>query len=589
MKQYIHEIFYLLGSDRQKIPAILILFIVSSLLDLVGLGLIGPYIMLLVEQDANTRGIIGDVIDLLNLPREPKSLLKLIGVVMIAVFVLKAISAIVINRVILGFSQQRQVWLTSRLMHAYQSLSYTDYLRRNSSEYIYSIQTLTSQYTGSVVAMGLKMTSDGIMSLVIFIMLAWTNLLALILLASILVISVLSYDKFFRKRIYTYGKRINELNTQLVQGIHEGIEGMKEIRILGKESYFHDVVRESIKKSSLLYIRSQLISIAPRYMLEILMVSFIVALVFITQYMELDMKGLIPTLGVFGLASLRLLPVASGMTNGIIHLRYSRDGVSRLYKDLIELNKNDNKDTLAKPKNLVDTFRTLSLEQVSFRYPKMSQLALNEVSMKIIEGESIGFIGPSGSGKTTLVDVLLGLLEPQHGAIFFNGQTLNDSLANWRTQIAYLPQDVFLTDNTLRCNVALGVPESKIDNARLIEALRQARLAELVEQLPDGIDTFLGERGIRLSGGQKQRVALARAFYHERNILVLDEATSSLDSETEKEIVSEINHLKGTKTMIVIAHRLSTVQNCDRIYRLENGRISSFGTPAEMLDKFKVS
>ena len=204
--------------------------------------------------------------------------------------------------------------------------------------------------------------------------------------------------------------------------------------------------------------------------------------------------------------------------------------------------------------------------------------------MEITAGQSIGLIGPSGSGKTTLVDLLLGLLDPQEGEACFNGKPLKECLREWRAQIAYLPQQVFLVDDTLRRNVALGVAEAEIDNDRLQEALRQARLWELVEHLPQGLDTMLGERGVRLSGGQRQRVALARAFYHHREILVMDEATSALDNETEREIVEEIQRLKGSKTMIVIAHRVTTVQHCDWIYKLENGRIIASGPPEQMLD-----
>ena len=231
------------------------------------------------------------------------------------------------------------------------------------------------------------------------------------------------------------------------------------------------------------------------------------------------------------------------------------------------------------------SFKDLRLRNVVFSYHNKQQLALEDISMKIQSGDSIGLIGLSGSGKTTLLDILLGLLEPQSGDIEFNGRQLQDNLEEWRSQVAYLPQQVFLIDNSMRCNVALGVEESVIDETKLREALRQARLSELVEQLPEGVDTILGERGVRLSGGQRQRVALARAFYHGRSVLVMDEATSALDNETEKEIVAEIQRLKGQKTMIVIAHRLTTVQHCDRIYRLEQGRIVEEGTPDQVLKK----
>jgi len=247
------------------------------------------------------------------------------------------------------------------------------------------------------------------------------------------------------------------------------------------------------------------------------------------------------------------------------------------------------KETVKSRENSAAPFVALGLRQIYYRYPNTKQSALQNLSLEIKAGESIGLVGPSGSGKTTLVDVLLGLLEPQSGTMEFNGRSLLENLEEWRSQVAYLPQQVFLIDNSLRCNVALGEEESEIDETRLREALRQARLTELVEQLPQGVNTILGERGVRLSGGQRQRVALARAFYHGRSVLVMDEATSALDNETEKEIVAEIQRLKGQKTMIVIAHRLTTVQHCDRIYRLEQGKIVEEGTPQQILQLPKVA
>ena len=220
---------------------------------------------------------------------------------------------------------------------------------------------------------------------------------------------------------------------------------------------------------------------------------------------------------------------------------------------------------------------------VKFSYPNTTLIALNNISLEIQSGESIGLIGVSGSGKTTLVDILLGLMSPQQGTIKYNGNPLHDVLSIWRDQVAYMPQEIFLIDDTLKRNIALGVNDENIDDKILELALDQAELKEIVYHLPDGIDTIIGERGVRLSGGQRQRIALARAFYHGRNILVMDEATSALDSETEKEIVDEIQKFKGKKTIIVIAHRSSTIQYCDRIYKLENGSIVKQGSPKEMI------
>jgi ATP-binding cassette, subfamily B, bacterial PglK len=300
---------------------------------------------------------------------------------------------------------------------------------------------------------------------------------------------------------------------------------------------------------------------------------------------------LVPTLGVFGIASLRLKPLASMISNSLSQLRYNRHGVSLLYADVCLLKQ---KGKLKKIPNttlkIVKDFREFSINNISFYYPNTKILALKGLSLTICANDSIGLIGASGSGKTTLVNIILGLLEPQEGELLYNGNSLSEeSLKDWRSQVAYLPQEVFLIDNSLRCNIAFGEGNDEIDEKLLKEALRKARLAKLVEELPKGVHTHIGEHGVRLSGGQRQRVALARAFYNKRNVLVMDESTSALDIETEKQIVEEIKHLKGQVTMIVIAHRLATAQQCDRIYRLDQGSIVESGTTSQMLPKYSVS
>ena len=252
-------------------------------------------------------------------------------------------------------------------------------------------------------------------------------------------------------------------------------------------------------------------------------------------------------------------------------------------EDVKNVKNQDSKIQNISPDYREDTFKSLKIDNISFQYPNAKTKAINSVSFEIHSGESIGIIGPSGSGKTTLIDILLSLLKPQEGRILYNSALLSEKEGNWRSQIAYLPQQVFLIDSSLKLNVALGDDESSFDEKRLTSALKKARLSELADQLPQGVDTLLGERGIRLSGGQRQRVALARAFYHGRNILVMDEATSALDNETEREIVNEIELLKGEVTMIVIAHRLTTLQHCDKIFKLKDGQIVNSGTYNQLI------
>ena len=532
---------------------------------------------------------MAQVIDQFGLPHDQESLLVILGITLISVFLLKTISAVGINYIIISFSQNQQIHLSSLLMRAYQALPYTEYLRRNSSEYIYNIHVLVKHFAGGVVLNGLRTLSELIVTIMILGLLAWENVLALSMLFGLLSIMIFSYDRIFRKRLRYFGKQSNQMSTSLVQGIHEAIEGLKEIRVLGKEAHFHQRVHKLFYDLAHITKSSSLITMSPRYLLELLIIVFVVMFVTGTLFFSHNnMQSLVITLGVFGVATLRLMPAANTLISSLMQLRLQRNTVSRLYNDLVWIKKiNLEAPTLICSSN-PELFRNLTLDHVSFRYPSMRKDALNQISLEIRSGESIGLVGPSGSGKTTMVDVLLGMLKPHEGQIMFNGKPLDTSLAHWRQNVAYLPQQVFLIDSTLRCNVALWLSTNEIDDTRIEEALRKARLLEMVEQLPQGYDTMLGERGVRLSGGQRQRVALARAFYHERSVLVMDEATSALDNETEQEIVEEIKILKGHTTLVVIAHRMSTVQHCDRIYRLENGGIVESGTPEQVLNFKKV-
>ena len=392
------------------------------------------------------------------------------------------------------------------------------------------------------------------------------------------------YDILFRKKMDDYGVQINRASELTIQGVNEGIEGLKEIRVLGKEKYFYQNVVKEARTQSFFAIKAEVVSISLRYLLELTMMVFVVALVLGTLLLEGDIDLILPTLSVFGVASLRLFPAMNTLMQSLMLMRHSRDSVSRLYNDLKEI------------KQLVETsvdnvfhvqtheeFQKLTLNQVCFSYPDSKCKALDDISLEIHAGESIGFIGPSGSGKTTLLDTLLGLFEPHKGRIEYNGESISSVLKQWQSQVAYIPQQVFLIDDTLRHNVALGINNDEIDGDRLHESLRQARLIDVVKNLPKGVDTILGERGVRLSGGQRQRIALARAFYHKRSVLIMDEATSALDNATEKEIVNEIKILKGKRTIIVIAHRLTTLKHCDRIYELQDGHIKNIGSYDEII------
>jgi ATP-binding cassette, subfamily B, bacterial PglK len=581
MNQYFKEIYYLVGEDNRKLPFMFVLFLMQTLLEILGIGLIAPYIALVVDFE-NSGEKFYAITDYFNLPHSQIDLLIFFGVILMFTFVLKVFVAYVVNKQIINFVQEKRLDVVKRLMDKYQSLPYAEYTSRNSSEYIHRIQTLTYQFSEQVLAPLMRLVSDGIIALSILGFLAFYNIYALLLLIFLLALITGSYDFMTKIRIKESGIQANYHSTKMLQFVNEGIGGLKEIRILGKENYFFQKVKNSGRDFAEAVKNVQLLSVLPKFLLEMVLIFFIVTVVLASSLSVEASAILISTLGVFGIASVRLLPIANLTAASVVAIRYARNGVSLLYSDCHKVESN--------VEAVVDrqgssTFSRLSLSNISYQYDGSKQKSLTDISMGIKFGETIGIIGQSGSGKTTLVDLILGLLKPDRGRIEIDGMSLeeNSTLQNWRRQIAYLPQKVFLIDASLRNNIALGIDNDDIDDNLIKSSVLKASLAGMIDTLPEGINTFVGEGGIRISGGQAQRIALARAFYHGRNILVMDESTSALDNKTEKEIINEIINLKGKVTMIAIAHRLTTLKHCDRIYQLEDGAVVKVGTYDEVI------
>jgi len=578
---YFKEVFFLLGKDRIKVPVIIIFFIFNSLLDLVGIGLVGPYIALIIDPSLLKDSSIAKLI-YFDFTQEHNTAIIIFGIVLLFLFSAKGIFAIIINRFILSFSLVRTAILRSWLTERYQQMDYLEFLSRNSAEYIMATNNYAGGYSQSLKNL-LKMTSDGIVLVFIIALLIYTDPYALLLLMILMIIPIGIFDIYSKNKLRYSGEMQNKYNVQMIQSITEGIEGIKEIRVFEKESYFRNKIREITKKMTSFAIRTGVLTLVPRYLLEFVLVSFLVLFIILTVISGGEVINIFPTLGVFAAAALRLLPTATGLTAGIAQLRVNRYGVGQLYKDLHNFpNQGKHKVQDISSKSL---FNKLELQNVSFSYQitKQNISALTNINLKLTTGESIGIIGASGSGKTTLVNIMLGLLKSQKGDILFNEHSIYRYMSSWLKKVAYIPQEIFLIDDKLINNIALGIEDREINMKKLNSSVKMARLNDLVEELPKGLNTEIGQHGIRLSGGQRQRVALARAFYHQREIIIMDESTSALDTETEKEIIDEIKQLKGKITTVIITHRLSTLKHCDRIYKLNKGRIISEGTYKQII------
>tara|TARA_B110000008_G_scaffold73204_1_gene74339 strand:+ start:7601 stop:9391 length:1791 start_codon:yes stop_codon:yes gene_type:complete len=590
-KDLIQKTIYLLRGSVRKIPFMVFLFIFISVLDIVGIGLIAPYVALIVSPEQIMENDIYVSLLGAGLKANIDDLLIILSLLLFTVFLIKAIVGLLVNRLILLFCVNHGSHLRSFLMKNYQNMPYEEYIERNSSEYIYHIQELAAKFSHTTLQAILRVLSEGIVFVTILVFLAWFDLMSVLILSGFIIASILIYDILFKSKVSNYGKLVNNHSRKMIQGINEGLEGLKEIRVLGKEDYFHNVVRKNAIQYSQINVKSMVLSSIPKYMMEFLAVTFIVVIVLVSLLSNHEIKSLLPTLSVFGVAAIRLVPSSNQILTSIVQIRLGKNSIELLYSDLkkfkgyVETDIYKGKPTYNKDLfQDLTKFKLLKFDQVSYQYPGSNQNVLSNISIKIKSGESIGVIGPSGSGKTTLIDIMLGLLEPRSGNIVVNGEKISLENSRWKNRVAYLPQQIFLIDNTLRNNIALGEEENEINDDKVMNALDQVKLTDVVNQLPNGLDTILGERGVRLSGGQRQRIALARAFYHNRDVLILDESTSALDSKTENEIVKEMMQFKGKKTLIIIAHRLSTLKHCDRIYKLENGCIADVGSYQKIIE-----
>ena len=329
----------------------------------------------------------------------------------------------------------------------------------------------------------------------------------------------------------------------------------------------------------------RLLQIAPRFFIETLSVGGILAVLLFMMAQERSIESILPTLGVFGLAAVRLMPSLTRLISALTVIRSSQPSLDLVTQDLRALSSSDADLFLAPgPKEELPFTKNLNIHELSFHYPDVKEPTLRGLNLSITHGESVAFVGASGSGKTTTVDLLLGLLEPSSGHVRIDGVDIHTALKTWQQRIGYIAQPTYLLDDTVRRNIAFGVPDALCDEERVWEAIKAAQLQEHIQRLPQGLDTVVGEHGARFSGGQRQRLGIARALYHRPDVLVLDEATSALDNETEREIVRTISELGGERTVITIAHRLSTVRHCDRIYFLSDGQVAQEGTFDELLE-----
>ncbi|MFQ4137021.1 ABC transporter ATP-binding protein [Nodosilinea sp. PGN35] len=592
---YFQKFLYVFSGHQRQLIGLVSIFLLTSLLEAFGIGLIGPFLNLAgdpekVVSESDAFSWIYGTFGFESLGR----LVLWFGIFIIVIFLIKGVVYFLSKRFSYKVLFDQRAAVQERLFNTYLLAPYDFHLTRNTADYINKITNETHRFCFMVSLPMVESVSHIIVVATLLVLMAKTNILLLaVSLASLLPAFVVF--SFLVQRLKRWGRLSTIAREETIKAVNHGLGGIKETRVFGCEGYFRNELEEHVNEEARVEILFQSAQFVPRTMIETLLVTAIVGFVCVSQLLiGQDFEAAIASMGVFAVASLRLIPAASNLAECIGKLRNSSHTLDMMYLDLKEIENNQtikkgNSDLSLGAVKLFDDSRplnfskSLEIADIFYQYPSSPNPSLTGVSMEIKRGESIGLIGQSGAGKTTLVDVILSLLIPQNGDILIDGKSIYHDLQGWRNLVGYIPQSIFLTDDTVEKNIAFGVPKADIDQGRLWYAIKAAQLEELVQDLPNGIDTEVGERGVRLSGGQRQRIGIARALYHQREILILDEATSALDNETERLISESIRSLAGSKTLIIIAHRLSTIEHCDRVYVLEKGKVARSGSYADVV------
>lgn len=499
--------------------------------------------------------------------------------VLVLVYVIKAGFLIFLSWRQSKFSAELSADISSKLFLGYMRQPYAFHLQRNSAELLRNIQNEVGQFSfisQSVITLTIEFS---IVVGVAFMLIIVEPLGALVV-TFFLTIAVISFHRLTKNKLLYWGER-RQLHAGLANmHLLQGLGGVKDVKLLGRENYFLDEYDVHNTSNAKIQTKVAALGLVPRSYLELLAVIALAGLIVVMVIQKKPLDLLLPTMGVFAAAAFRMIPSANRIMNSLQGIRFAQPVVDLLYNEFRLIRNTE----VANPISSNFFFHSeLQLKEITFQYFNTNFKALDNVTMNIKKGESVGFIGASGSGKTTLVDIVLGLLVPEKGSIIVDGQDIQKNMRIWQDQIGYVPQSIYLTDDTLRRNVAFGIPSTQVDDIAVERAIKAAQLDEFVETLPEGLETFVGERGVRLSGGQRQRIGIARALYYDPPLLLLDEATSALDTTTEVGVMQAVLALKGEKTILIVAHRLSTVANCDRLYRLDKGKVVEEGTPQTVL------
>lgn len=566
---------------KQRLLFLLLFFLqlIATMFDFLGVSLILPFInVLLNPAAAHNASWYRWVASLLGTQTEEAVLLFITAAIM-AVYIIKNLYSLLMINLNARFVSANKIRMGARMIRCYMNKPYTFHLQRNTAEIV---RNINGDVNGafSVVSTLLSLISDVLIVAVLVIYLVAVDVWMTLAISAALLLCSALYFLFVRRRIRETGKKSRTYTAKMYKAIHQSMGGIKEVKVMGREAFFADAYEQAGARSVELGRRYSIIAAIPNRLIETLCVCSVLGVIAYRIVSGADLAAVVPSLSAFALAAVRLMPRAAAINSAINAITFNRPSLDALYDDLraSEREEAERAAEIARKKREPRTVQRsaendISVNAVTYTYPNRDEPVLKDVTLRIRHGESVGIIGVTGAGKTTLIDLMLGLLKPDTGSVCYGALDIYEDYAEWQRHIGYIPQNIYLVDDTIRNNVALGVEAERIDDAAVWRALESAQLAAFVRGLKDGLDTVIGERGVRISGGQRQRIGIARALYNDPEILFFDEATSALDNETEAAVMDAINTLGSSKTMVIVAHRLTTLRDCDVIFKVKDGGV----------------
>jgi len=561
------------GKQKRTMLGLIVLMVIGAALQTAGVGMILPVVSLVMDREAlHKEGLLNDLFVMIGGGSETRFTI-MIMVALILVFIVKNAFLYFQQKATFAFVYTNQFRTSERMMKNYLRRGYEFYLNADTAVVQRSITSDVNNMYALILAL-LNLMSDAIVFVFLVVFCVLQDPVMTVLIAGVLLLLLMLIKKVLKPILHKSGEDNQNYYSGLFKWISQTVMGIKEVKITCKEQYFvNQYVKcgkgyvEAVQKYSLY-------NQVPKLLIETICVMCMMGYMMYMILSGVSSEDMLTTLTAFAAAALVLLPCVNRINNQINNISYFEPffmGVSNNLQDEISNEKVDMTfATDSDEKLLVE--KQIEMKDIVYAYPNTEKLIFDKANLTIPIGKSVGIVGTSGAGKSTVVDILLGLLEMREGEILADGQNVKDNYRAWLKNVGYIPQMIFMLDDTIRNNVAFGVAEDKIDEERVWEVLKEAQLDEFIKTLPEGLDTGIGERGIRLSGGQRQRIGIARALYNDPEVLILDEATSALDNDTEAAIMESINKLHGKKTLIIIAHRLQTIEKCDIVYRVENGK-----------------